>query len=56
MRLSVQLGVQISQFGGFSRDVQGAPKYPKYGHLSQGSIPIFGQPDSWDIAIVKKNR
>ena len=53
MRLYVQLEVRISNSSGFSREVQGALKQPKSGRLSQGSIPIFGQPDSRDSALVK---
>ena len=56
MRLSVRLGVRISHSSGFSRDVQSAPKQPKAGRLSRGSIPISGQPDSRDSALVKKKR
>ena len=53
VRLSVQLGVQISHSSGFSRGFQGAPKQPKYGRLSQCSIPIYGQHYSRYGAIVK---
>ena len=53
MMLSVRLGVQISHSSGFSKDVQSAPKQPKAGRLSRGSIPIYSQPDSRDSALVK---
>ena len=56
MRLSVRLGPRISHSSGFSRDIQGTPKHPKYINIYQCSLPISNQPNYRDSELIKNKK